>query len=128
MTADDGVDTGADVVVTAERAGVVTGAGSVTVGDATVGTVFVGVSTVTGAWVTTVLGTVSTIVGAVVSVTGSASAGTIPPVTAVSEIAAPEASTTTAPRHLQIRSGAVISSKSSPPRPDLAIRSYAQQG
>ena len=128
VTADDRVDTGADAVVTADDR-VDTGAGSVTVGDATVGTVFVGVSTVTGAWVTTVLGTVSTIVGAVVSVTGSASAGTIPPVTAVSEIAAPEASTTTAPRHLQIRSGAVISSKSSPPRPDLAIRStYAQQG
>src|SRR3954471_11746590 len=52
------------------------------------------------------------LLGAVMVVsTGSARAGTIPPVSAVNEIAAPEASTTATPRQRQIQSVVLIAAQ-----------------
>jgi hypothetical protein len=109
VTATEGVEAGADGVVTATdgveagAGGVVTGAGSTTDGVTSLGGVYAGVSTTAGLCGTTaVLGTVSTTVGTVVSVTGSASAGIIPPVNAVNETATPDASTAAMPLHRRI--------------------------
>jgi len=55
------------------------------------------------------MGTGATVVvGAIVVVTGWASAGVIPPVTAVREITAPEARTTATPRLRHIRNGELV--------------------
>jgi len=60
-------------------------------------------------------GTIGACVGGagatVVVVTGEANAGTTPPVSAVNEIAAPEARTTATPRTRQIRSGALVEAR-----------------
>ena len=60
------------------------------------------VSTVVVCEVAVVTGAVGAVVAAVVRVTGSARTGTIPPESAVSEIAAPNANATAAPRQKRI--------------------------
>ncbi|HUM00197.1 MAG TPA: hypothetical protein VLU24_12460 [Mycobacterium sp.] len=107
--ATDGVEAGSDGVVTATdgveagAGGAVTGADSTTDGVTTLGGVYAGVSTTAELCGTSaVLGTVSTTVGTVVSVTGSATAGIIPPVNAVNQTATPDASTAAMPLHRRI--------------------------
>ena len=60
------------------------------------------VSTVVVCEVAVVTGAIGAVVAAVVRVTGSARTGTIPPESAVSEIAAPNANATAAPRQKRI--------------------------
>ncbi|HYR14330.1 MAG TPA: hypothetical protein VEQ67_08950 [Mycobacterium sp.] len=112
VTAADGVGIGvAAVVVTISGAWVTTGACVVTISGVsaggTVACVCGGVSTVAVAC-GTVVGTASVVVGTNVSVTGAASAGTIPVLSAANEIAAPEASATATPQGRRTRRGAGI--------------------
>ena len=107
--ATDGVEAGAGGVdmatdgVEAGSGGAVKGADSTTDGVTTLGGVYAGVSTTAELCGTSaVLGTVSTTVGTVVSVTGSATAGIIPPVNAVNQTATPDASTAAMPLHRRI--------------------------
>jgi hypothetical protein len=112
VTAADGVGIGvAAVVVTISGDWVTTGACVVTISGVsaggTVACVCRGVSTVAVAC-GTVVGTASVVVGTNVSVTGAASAGTIPVLSAANEIAAPEASATATPQGRRTRRGAGI--------------------
>jgi hypothetical protein len=121
---------GGGVVIGAAAVVVTTGASWVTVGGAATVVVTTGASWVTtgaswvttgASWVTTGAswvttgGTIGAWVGGagatVVVVTGEANAGTTPPVSAVNEMAAPEARTTATPRTRQIRSGALVEAR-----------------
>jgi hypothetical protein len=113
VTAADGVGIGVAAVVATAADGVGIGVAAVVVtisgvsAGGTVACVCGGVSTVAVAC-GTVVGTASVVVGTNVSVTGAASAGTIPVLSAANEIAAPEASAIATPQGRRTRRGAGI--------------------